>query len=82
MELDFSRPKKPTDNAFIEAFNGRFRQECLNENWFLSMEDAAEKVESWRRHYNSERPHSTLRNLSAGSLPRWQQWLIDPQNSH
>ena len=56
--LDFSRPGKPTDNAFIESFNGRLRQECLNENWFLSLEDASEKVESWRRHYNGERPHS------------------------
>ena len=46
VELDFSRPGKPTDNAFIEAFNGRFRQECLNENWFLSLEDAVEKVEN------------------------------------
>ena len=64
VELDFSRPGKPTDNAFIEAFNGRFRQERLNENWFLSLEDAAEKVESWRRHYNVERPHSALGNLS------------------
>ena len=64
MELDFSRPKKPTDNAFIEAFNGRFRQECPNENCFLSMGDAAEKVESWRRHYNGERPHSALGNPS------------------
>ena len=64
VELDFSRPGKPTDNAFIEAFNGRFRQECLNENWFLSLEDAEEKVESWRRHYNGERPHSALGNLS------------------
>ena len=44
VKLDFSRPGKPTDNAFIEAFNGRFRQECLNENWFLSLEDAAENV--------------------------------------
>jgi len=64
VELDFSRPGKPTDNAFIESFNGRFRQECLNENWFLSLEDAEEKVESWRRHYNGERPHSALGNLS------------------
>ena len=63
-ELDFSRPGKPTDNGFIEAFNGRFRQECLNENWFLSLEDAEEKVESWRKHYNGERPHSALGNLS------------------
>ena len=63
-ELDFSRPGEPTDNAFIEAFNGRFRQECLNENWFLSMEDAKEKVETWSRHDNGERPHSALGNLS------------------
>ena len=64
MELDFSRRGKPTDNAFIEAFNGRFRQECLNENCFLSLEDAEEKVETWRRHYNGERPHSALGSLS------------------
>ena len=64
VELDFSCPGKPTDNAFIESFNGRFRQECLNENWFLSLEDAEEKVESWRRYYNGERPHSALGNLS------------------
>ena len=64
VQLHFSRPGKPTDDAFIEAFNGRFRQECLNENWFLFLEDAAEKVESWRRHYNGERPHSALGNLS------------------
>ena len=64
VQLHFSRPGKPTDNAFKEAFNGRFRQECLNENWFLFLEDAAEKVESWRRHYNGERPHSALGNLS------------------
>ena len=64
MELDFSRPGKPTDNAFIEAFNGRFRQECSNGNWFLSLEDAEEKVESWRRYYNGDRPHSALGNLS------------------
>ena len=64
VELDFSQPGKSPDNAFIEAFNGRFRQECLNENWLLSLEDAEEKVESWRNHYNGERPHSALRNLS------------------
>lgn len=58
--LDFSRPGKPTDNAFIEAFNSRFRQECLNEHWFLSLEDATEKIEAWRGHYNEQRPHSSL----------------------
>ena len=64
VELDFSRPGKPTYNAFIESFNDRFRQECLNENWFLSLADAEEKVERWRNHYNGERPHSALGNLS------------------
>jgi len=62
VKLDFSRPGKPTDNAFIESFNGRFRQECLNENWFLSLEDAREKVENWRLHYNGDRPHGALGN--------------------
>jgi putative transposase len=47
--LDFSRPGKPTDNAFIESFNGRFRAECLNTHWFLSLADAREKLEHWRR---------------------------------
>lgn len=50
--LDFSRPGKPTDNAYIEAFNGRFRAECLNAHWFLTLADAAEKMEDWRRYYN------------------------------
>ncbi|WP_246740211.1 IS3 family transposase [Mesorhizobium loti] len=50
--LDFSRPGKPTDNAYIEAFNGRFRAECLNAHSFLTLADAAEKLEDWRRYYN------------------------------
>jgi len=64
VELDFIRPGKPTDNALIESFNGRFRQECLNESWFLSLEDAQEKVETWRQHYNRERPHGALGNIA------------------
>ncbi len=62
VELDFSRPGKPTDNAFIESFNGRLREECLNENWFLDLDDARQKAETWRIHYNEERPHSSLGN--------------------
>jgi len=58
--LDFSRPGKPTDNACIESFNGSFRGECLNMNWFLSTEDARTKIEAWRREYNEFRPHSSL----------------------
>lgn len=58
--LDFSRPGKPTDNAFIEAFNGRFRAECLNAHWFMCLADAREKMEDWRRYYNEERPHGAI----------------------
>lgn len=60
--LDFSRPGKPTDNAFIEAFNGRLRAECLNTHWFLSLADAREKLEDWRRDYNEVRPHGAIGN--------------------
>jgi putative transposase len=62
--LDFSRPGKPMDNATIESFNGSFRDECLNVSWFLSMEDAQEKIEKWRRDYNEFRPHSSLGDLT------------------
>lgn len=62
--LDFSRPGKPTDNPFIESFNGSFRDECLNAHWFLSLEDAREKIETWRHEYNDFRPHSALENLT------------------
>ena len=58
--IDFSRPGKPTDNAMVESFNGRLRQECLNEHWFMSLKDAQDKIEAWRRHYNEARPHSAL----------------------
>lgn len=58
--LDFSRPGKPTDNPYIESFNGSFRDECLNINWFLSLEDARQKIELWRQAYNTYRPHSSL----------------------
>lgn len=60
VELDLSRPGKPTDNAFIEAFNGRFRAECLNTHWFLSLADAKEKLEAWRRYHNEDRPHGAI----------------------
>lgn len=60
--LDFSRPGKPTDNAFIESFNGKLRAECLNAHWFMSLEDAREKCEAWRRDYNEVRPHSAIGN--------------------
>lgn len=73
VEIDFTRPGKPTDNAFIESFNGRFRQECLNENWFLSIEDARSKVEAWRQQYNNERRHSALGNQAPARFALIQQ---------
>lgn len=64
VKLDFSRRGKPTDNAYIESFNGRLRQECLNEHWFLSLNDAQSIVDRWRQDYNHVRPHSALNNLT------------------
>jgi len=60
VELHFIAPGKPIQNAHIESFNGKFRDECLNENWFLTLQEAREKIEAWRRDYNQVRPHSGL----------------------
>jgi putative transposase len=62
--MDYSRPGRPTDNPFVESFNGSFRDECLNAHWFLSLEDAVQKIETWRKDYNEYRPHSSLNNLT------------------
>ena len=58
IRLDFIQPDKPTQNAFVESFNGEFRDNCLNLHRFKSMEEAREKIEHWRRDYNDVRPHS------------------------
>lgn len=60
VQLEFSRPGKPTDNAFAESFNGRFRDECLNQHWFASLEEVQQTVEAWRIEYNTVRPHRAL----------------------
>jgi putative transposase len=62
VKLDFIRPGKPIENAYIESFNGRLRQECLNQIWFSSLEDAKIKIEAWRIDYNENRPHTSLGN--------------------
>jgi putative transposase len=64
----FIAPGKPTDNAFIEAFNGRFRAECLNAHWVLTLDDARTKMEEWRRYYNEDRPHGAIGNKCAIAL--------------
>ena len=64
VEIDFNRPGTPTDNARVERFSGRLRQNCLNEQWFMSLDDAKSKIEAWRRHrtchHRESRPHSAL----------------------
>ena len=60
IKLQFITPGKPIENAFVESFNGRLRDECLNEHWFLSLADARQLVEAWRLDYNRARPHSAL----------------------
>jgi putative transposase len=62
--LDFSRRGKPTDNAAIESFTGRFREECLNVHWFASIDDAQEKIDAFRWDYNEHHPHRSLKGLS------------------
>lgn len=64
IKLDFIRPGKPNENAFIESFNGKLCDECLNENWFLSLEDVRRTIEGWRIDYNENRPHSSLGDLT------------------
>lgn len=64
VKLDFTRPGKPVDNAFIESFNASLRKECLNAHWFASLDEAKGKIEQWRIEYNRVRPHSALGNLA------------------
>jgi putative transposase len=64
VELLFIRPGKPTENAFIESFNGKFRDECLNQEVFFSVEEARTLIEGWRVDYNERRPHSSLGNVT------------------
>ncbi len=64
VKLFFITPGKPVENCYMESFNGKFRDECLNEHWFLSIPQARDIIESWRIDYNTERPHSSLDNLT------------------
>lgn len=70
LKIDYIRPGKPVDNAFVESFNGRFRDECLNESWFRSLQEAQEAIEIWRRDYNEVRPHSSLGDRSPSEYAR------------
>jgi putative transposase len=76
VNLQFSRPGKPTDNAHIESFNGSFRSECLQTHWFLSLDDVKTKIERWRCDYNEYRPHSSLGYKTPREYAEFQQELI------
>lgn len=64
VHLHFIQPGKPVQNAFIESFNGKFRDECLNEHWFLTLQEAQLVIEAWRREYNEDRTHSTIGDVT------------------
>ena len=64
VKLHFIRPGKPVDNAYMESFNGKFRDECLNQNWFMSLGHARQVIEEWRVDYNMVRPHSSLDDMT------------------
>ena len=68
VRLEFIQPGKPMQNAYVESFNGRLRDECLNANWFTSLRDAKRKIEEWRQDYNQQRPHSSLAYLSPAAF--------------
>ena len=79
VRLDFIRPGKPVENAFIESFNGRLRQECLNQHYFLDLAEARRMIEAWRLRYNDVRPHRTLAGLTPEAFARqWQEANSNP----
>lgn len=81
VEHQFIQPGKPVQNAFVESFNGTMRNECLNEHWFLDLEDAKEIIEAWRIDYNTERPHSSLGGMPPGEFATVAQTPLRPTAS-
>jgi putative transposase len=88
VRLAFIRPGKPVDNCYIESFNERFRDECLNEHWFITMSHARSTIEAWRIEYNTERTHSSLgdrtpqefRDGHASEVKRFGSMSVKPKN--
>lgn len=77
--IDYIEPGKPTDNAFVESFNGKFRDECLNEHWFLNLKQAQEVIDNWRIEYNEVRPHSSLGNKTPYEFVKEHQTMLQNQ---
>lgn len=80
VKLDFIRPGKPTDNSYVESFNGKFRDECLNENWFENLPEARLVIENWRKNYNGKRPHSSLGQLTPGEFADRSRAMLQAQD--
>jgi putative transposase len=78
VQLCFIRPGRPVENGFIESFNGRLRDECLNVEWFSSLDDARQKLAKFRKHYNHLRPHSSLADLAPAAFARQMAALRSP----
>lgn len=78
VRIDFSRPGKPTDNCYVETFNGSLRDECLNVHWFETLDQAREIIEAWRRDYNESRPHMALVEVAPSDFARRIGTLTDP----
>jgi putative transposase len=70
VQINYSRPGKPTDNAHVESFNGTFRAECLDTHWFASITEAKQIIEAWRREYNESRPHRALGERTPSEFAR------------
>ena len=81
VQLDFIRPGKPVENAFIESCNGRLRDECLNVHQFASLAEAQAVIEAWRVDYNTRRPHSSLGNLTPSEFVRQRQGERDAEEA-
>ena len=82
VHLHFIEPGKPVQNAYIESFNGRFRDECLNQHWFRDLHEARQIIEAWRKDYNRDRPHSSLKQMTPEQFKKaWESENMKPELS-
>ena len=81
VKLEFIQPGKPVQNCFVESFNGRFRDECLNENWFISLDDARRIISTWTKEYNEVREHGSLGGLTPSEFARQRTLRADTPSS-
>ena len=80
VQLHFIQPGKPVQNAYCESFNGKFRDECLNKNWFLTLQEARAIIEAWRKEYNEDRTHSSIGDLTPAEFIKTKQQMALASN--